>query len=74
LEAQLAKVLSQAASDVARLESLDQEQRAEVYAILQVIQADIEVHRQIVSELELLANSTNSANPAKKAMKVPTDA
>jgi hypothetical protein len=68
LEAQLAKVLSETSSDVARIESLDQEQRAEVYAILQAIEADSLIHRQMVAELEL------AVNPAKKAIKVPTDA
>ena len=56
LEAQLADVLASAADEVARLESLDEEQRAEVYAILGAIQTDVEVHRQLVSQLPQPSN------------------
>ena len=48
IEAQLAAKLAEAADEVAHTECFDQEQRAEIYTILQAMKADSEVHRQLV--------------------------
>jgi len=53
-ERRLTAVLQQTAGEIARLESLDEEQRAEVYAILQAIQADAEIHQAMVDALASL--------------------
>lgn len=45
MEQQLSSTLKQMSGQVARLENLDQEQRAEVYAILRAIQMDTEAHQ-----------------------------
>ena len=49
VESQLAATLSAASDEVAHSECLDVEQRAEVYAILEAILADSEVHREAIS-------------------------
>ena len=49
-EEKLALVLSETAGDVARSECLDIEQRAEVYAILDAMRSDVEVHRESVGK------------------------
>jgi len=48
MEARLADKLSEAADEVAHTECFDQEQRAEIYTILQAMKADAEAHRNIV--------------------------
>ncbi len=52
LEHGLAATLMEAADEVKRAECFDDEQRAEVYAILQALRTDTEAHRGMV---ELLA-------------------
>lgn len=47
MEQQLASRLTQTAHRVSRLEDLDEEQRAEVYAILHAIQSDTQVHHEL---------------------------
>ena len=47
LESQLAAMISQTASDIAHNESLDYEQRAEIYAIIQAIQNDSQSNCQL---------------------------
>jgi len=47
-ENELSEALSAAADEVARIESFDQEQRAEVYAILDSMKADTDAHRHVV--------------------------
>ncbi len=59
LEEQLVVRLNKTSEEVARMESLDTEQRAEVYAILEALHADTKVHREMV---EMLKNT-----PLKKA-------
>ena len=49
IERQLASTLSAASDEIAHSECLDVEQRAEVYAILEAIQADSEAHRKAIS-------------------------
>ena len=48
LEDDLAALLAEAADEVSRAECFDEEQRAEVYTILNTLQADAEIHRGIV--------------------------
>lgn len=50
VEDKLAAALSETAGDVARSECFDTEQRAEVYAILDAMRSDIEVHRASVGK------------------------
>ncbi|HOD80392.1 MAG: hypothetical protein BWX88_01556 [Planctomycetes bacterium ADurb.Bin126] len=50
LEDQLAAALSKAANEMARLECIDNEQRSEIYTILQAMQADTEAHRSLVGQ------------------------
>jgi len=51
LENGLAAALTQTAEEVKRVECFDDEQRAEVYAILQALRTDTEAHRGIVDLL-----------------------
>ncbi|MFB3893342.1 MAG: hypothetical protein ACE15C_15115 [Phycisphaerae bacterium] len=53
MENQLALAVSRAVGEVARLETLDEEQRAEIYAILGTIQEDVRVHRAVADSLGL---------------------
>jgi hypothetical protein len=48
LEEALSDALSRTAAEVAHAECLDQEQRAEVYTILETLQADTQSHRLVV--------------------------
>jgi len=48
VEDQLAAVLNETAGDVARSRCFDNEQRAEVYAIIEAMRSDVESHRQSV--------------------------
>jgi len=48
IEAQLAAKLAEAAEEVAHMEFFDQEQRAEIYTILQAMKADTQVHQEVV--------------------------
>ena len=48
IEAQLAATLAEAAEEVAHMEFFDQEQRAEIYTILQAMRADSQVHQEVV--------------------------
>jgi len=51
LEASLAEMLGKTAREVDHVECFDQEQRAEIYAILQALQSDTNVHRGMVETL-----------------------
>ena len=53
LEAQLAASLTEAADEIAHIETLDPEQRAEIYTILEAMKYDTESHRGL---LKLLAS------------------
>lgn len=48
LEDQLAAALDRAANEMARLEYIDDEQRSEIYTILQAMQSDTQIHRNLV--------------------------
>jgi len=48
METRLAEKLTETADEVAHTECFDQEQRAEIYTILQAMKADTEAHRDIV--------------------------
>jgi len=48
VEESLAVVLKETAGDVARSECFDPEQRAEIYAILDAMRSDVDVHRESV--------------------------
>ena len=50
IEAHLAAMLTEAEDEVAHMESLDTEQRAEIYTILQALKADSQLHRQLVGQ------------------------
>jgi chorismate synthase len=52
IEHQLAAALVETADEIKHVECFDDEQRAEVYAILQALRTDTEAHRAMV---ELLA-------------------
>ena len=45
LEEQLTHRLAAAANDIAHMECFDQEQRAEIYTIIEALKADTEVHQ-----------------------------
>ena len=49
LEETLAGALTDAADEVEHADCLDEEQRAEVYTILQTLKADIELHRGLLN-------------------------
>ena len=51
LEARLVAILGRTAKEVDHTECFDQEQRAEVYAILQALKSDTDVHRAMVDLL-----------------------
>jgi hypothetical protein len=51
LEQKLAHTLHKTAGEVSRLECLDEEQRAEVYAILGAIQNDTRIHCEVAAVL-----------------------
>ena len=48
LEEGLSDALRHAAEDIAHAECLDEEQRAEVYTILDTLRADTHMHRRVV--------------------------
>ena len=48
LEEQLSDALRGAAEEVAHAQCLDEEQRAEVYTILDALRADTQTHRRVV--------------------------
>jgi len=50
IEDQLAAALTKATSQMARLEYMDDEQRSEIYTILQAMQADTQAHRCLVGQ------------------------
>ena len=52
IENQLVASLVETADELARNESLDNEQRAEVYAIIDAIRTDTEAHRAVVELLK----------------------
>lgn len=49
IEDVLATRLRETVDELAHADCLDEEQRAEVYAILQALRADSEIHRRLVS-------------------------
>jgi len=51
VEDQLAAILTATSDEIAHSECLDSEQRAEVYAILDAIQADTKAHRKTITLL-----------------------
>jgi hypothetical protein len=51
MEARIAATLSDTADELAHAECFDQEQRAEIYAILQAIRNDTSNHRALVDLL-----------------------
>ena len=57
IEHQLASVLIETADEIKHVECFDDEQRAEVYAILQALRDDTEAHRAMV---DLLARQWNA--------------
>lgn len=60
-ELYIGEVLAQTTEELAHAECFDQEQRAEIYAILQAIRNDTSNHRQIV---ELLAEKLRRGETA----------
>ncbi|MBN1555962.1 MAG: hypothetical protein JXA11_14555 [Phycisphaerae bacterium] len=50
-ESRIGAVLAQTSEELAHAECFDQEQRAEIYAILQAIQTDTINHRRIAEQL-----------------------
>ena len=50
-ETKLARTVTATAREIAHSECLDEEKRAEVYAILHVIQSDSDAHMKILSKL-----------------------
>jgi hypothetical protein len=48
LEEELAAALQQTAEEMAHAECLDDEQRAEVYTIIETLRSDTKTHRQVV--------------------------
>ena len=65
IENQLAASLTEASDEIAHTECLDEEQRAEVYTILQALKADTTSHRTLVELLVRKARG-KSANAKKK--------
>ena len=51
LEAGLAAMLGRTAMEVEHVECFDEEQRAEIYAILQALRSDTDLHRGMVEAL-----------------------
>ena len=64
MEQRLFSALSMTTKQVARLESLDQEQRAEVYAILKAIEQDSAVHQAMADALAKLPNGIGTVPTA----------
>lgn len=60
VESEIAESLSETADELAHTECFDQEQRAEIYAILQAIKTDTENHHRTV---QLLAKKMNGEIP-----------
>ena len=50
IENQLATELHETAGEVAHCEDFDMEQRSEIYAILEAIKSDSEVHKKVVGK------------------------
>lgn len=50
IEEQLAAGLSQAAREIDHMDCFDDEQRAEIYAILKALKDDTAAHRQLVGQ------------------------
>jgi hypothetical protein len=48
LEEDLSRTLRRTAEEIAHSECLDEEQRAEVYAILEALRSDTQTHRRLV--------------------------
>ena len=48
LEEELSDALKRTAEEIAHAECLDEEQRAEVYTILETLRSDTKTHRQVV--------------------------
>ena len=53
LEDRLAATLTETSHEVARMETLDGEERAEIYAILGALKADNEAHRALIDLLRI---------------------
>ena len=51
IENGLAATISQTSDDIAHIESLDAEQRSEVYAIIEAIRDNSQLHRAMVGRL-----------------------
>jgi hypothetical protein len=62
MESRLAVFVGQTRQDVAHAECFDDEQRAEVYAILEAIESDTNVHKKTIKFLEhrLLGEPTDA--------------
>ncbi|MCK4601656.1 MAG: hypothetical protein KAU28_04275 [Phycisphaerae bacterium] len=60
MEDQLAATLFEASDEIAHTECLDNEQRAEVYTILQALKSDTNSHRALI---ELLARKVTGESP-----------
>jgi hypothetical protein len=52
LEDRIAATLAKTTGEISRTESLDIEQRSEIYAILETLKADTEAHRALVDMLK----------------------
>ena len=60
VESKISNSLTETTDELARSECFDQEQRAEIYAILQAIKNDTDNHRQMI---ELLAKKLSKDTP-----------
>ena len=60
IEHQLASALVETADEIRYVECFDDEQRAEVYAILQALRTDTEAHRAMVDLLTRQLNTPRS--------------
>ncbi len=60
VESKISNSLTETTDELARAECFDQEQRAEIYAILQAIKNDTDNHRQMI---ELLAKKLSKDTP-----------
>ena len=60
VESRISNSLTETTDELARAECFDQEQRAEIYAILQAIKNDTDNHRQMI---ELLAKKLSKDTP-----------
>ena len=52
VEEQLAATLAETAEEFAHVECLDTEQRAEIYAILEMLKVDTDAHRALIDVLK----------------------